>query len=991
MTNSIFPRITYDRCFRMLHKAQVGFEFHQRKARLFPYVGILTLLISGMLSAQTSGKISGVVTDAVTGEPLIGANIVVLGTSMGAATDIEGTFFMINIPAGKYDLQASMIGYDKMVQLGVIVNSGRTTTADFKIKPTTIEQEAVTVEATRPDVEPEKTSTSSIIRSEDVQQLAGMRDVGDVIGLAADVTDGHFRGGRSGEELYTLQGMGITNPLDNSTGLLPIMSAVEEVEVVTSGFGAQYGNAQSGVVNISMKEGKADKWHSYAEVNTTLPANRYFGGNPYSVSDNRYLQTMLNDTTWYNASTGKSNRIAMGVAANSLANDSVVQIAMARALWLQSKRYLNNTSYKNNLDYSVEFSTGGPIADNVRMFLALYSITSWPELIVEHPDVQQQIMGNIVADMGHNATLRFSAAYSQNNTNQFPNQNNVPIPGFYNYLWDDILSIQRQSITNQQAGIRFTQAVSQRTFYEVKLSTLQTRMRLGSTPFASDYVDSLRANILYWGTVMMQAAKNPPDGLNFGGGNTTFQDEKSQTVSLDASLTSQVTKSHLLDAGIQANYYTIDVNDRLSMGNNYPVYDIYSAHPLEASLFVQDKMEFEGMIANIGLRWDLWDENSYSASNLYAPYYQNPYSTDTTGKLTYLGSGALNQKVPIVGRLQPRIGISFPISVSTVFHLNYGSFMQRPAFQYLLDSRNTMYQINSPTPVNANRLGNPTLKPQITNSYDVGVMLGFGEGLTLDVSGYYKNVKDLIQQATFGTASGSLAYTTWINRDYANIRGFRLILNKRSGDLFGSVNYQYSYATGKSSTVGSSPPIFYYSVPVTDSKDILLDFDRTHNILINLGYATQEKWGFAIGKTYPLGDIVVSSNSFLRSGRPYTLYGSTGGVVINNMRSPWEYNTNLKISKRFRDFFGVTATLYMEVFNLFDNRIFNYNYVFQLTTAGEQNQNAVLYNTLPIDAQNGLRYLNDAKQNFAYLGLDKDFLLYSNQPRSFHLGFSIDF
>ena len=961
------------------------------KTKLTLYISALFIVALNTLFAQNGGKISGVITDAVTGEPLIGANIVVLGTSMGAASDLEGSYFILNIPAGKFDLQASMIGYDKMVQRGVIVNSGRTTTADFKINPTALEQEAVTVEATRPDVEPEKTSTSSIIRSEDVQQLAGMRSVGDVIGLAADVTDGHFRGGRSGEELYTLQGMGITNPLDNSTGLLPIMSAVEEVEVVTSGFGAQYGNAQSGVVNISMKEGKADKWHSYAEVNTSLPANRYFGGNPYSVSDNRYLQTMLNDTTWYNASTGKSNRIAMGVAANSLANDSVAQIAMARALWLQSKRYLNNTSYQNNLDYSVEFSTGGPIADNVKMFLALYNITSWPELIVEHPDVQQQIMGNIVADMGHNATLRFSAAYSQNNTNQFPNQNNVPIPGFYNYLWDDILSIQRQSITNQQAGIRFTQAVSQMTFYEVKLNTLLTRKRLGSTPFASDYPDSLRANILYWGTVMMQAAKNPPDGLNFGGGNTTFQDEKSQTVSLDASLTSQVTKSHLLDAGIQANYYTIDVNDRLSMGNNYPVYDIYSAYPLEASLYVQDKMEFEGMIANIGLRWDLWDENSNSASSLYAPYYQYPYSTDTTGKLTYLGPGALNQKVPIVGRLQPRIGISFPISVSTVFHLNYGSFMQRPAFQYLLDSRNTMYQTNSPTPVNANQLGNPTLKPQITNSYDLGVMLGFGEGLTLDVSGYYKNVKDLIQQATFGTASGSLSYTTWINRDYANIRGFRVILNKRSGDLFGSVNYQYSYATGKSSTVGSSPPIFYYSVPVTDSKDILLDFDRTHNILINLGYATPEKWGFAIGKIYPLSDIVLSSNSFLRSGRPYTLYGSTSEVVINNMRSPWEYNTNLKISKRFRDFFGVTATLYMEVFNLFDNRIFNYNYVFQLTTAGEQNQNAVLYNTLPIDAQNGLRYLNDAKQSFAYLGLDKDFLLYSNQPRSFHLGFSIDF
>ena len=216
------------------------------KTKLTLYISALFIVALNTLFAQNGGKISGVITDAVTGEPLIGANIVVLGTSMGAASDLEGSYFILNIPAGKFDLQASMIGYDKMVQRGVIVNSGRTTTADFKINPTALEQEAVTVEATRPDVEPEKTSTSSIIRSEDVQQLAGMRSVGDVIGLAADVTDGHFRGGRSGEELYTLQGMGITNPLDNSTGLLPIMSAVEEVEVVTSGFGAQYGNAQSG-------------------------------------------------------------------------------------------------------------------------------------------------------------------------------------------------------------------------------------------------------------------------------------------------------------------------------------------------------------------------------------------------------------------------------------------------------------------------------------------------------------------------------------------------------------------------------------------------------------------------------------------------------------------------------------------------------------------------------------------------------------------------
>ena len=179
---------------------------------------------------------------------------------MGATTDIDGSYFILNIVPDEYDVEASMIGYQKVLEHGVIINSDKTTTIDFSLTSTTLTQGVVEVVATRPDVQPEKTSTSEVVRTADVKEIAGMRDVTDVIGLAADVTDGHFRGGRTGEEYYTLQGMGIVNPFDATSAFIPILSAVEEVEVVTSGFGAQYGNAQSGVVNITMKEGKSDKW-----------------------------------------------------------------------------------------------------------------------------------------------------------------------------------------------------------------------------------------------------------------------------------------------------------------------------------------------------------------------------------------------------------------------------------------------------------------------------------------------------------------------------------------------------------------------------------------------------------------------------------------------------------------------------------------------------------------------------------------------------------
>ena len=249
-----------------------------------PAVLILPIIMAFPLHAQTSGKISGTITEAGTVEPLVGANVLIVGTTLGSATDAEGAYFILNVPPGKYEIQASMVGYQKTIQQGVVVNTGRTTELDFNLNSEVIEMGEVVIAATRPDVEKEKTSTSAIIRFDEVQSMPGIRDVSDVIGLAADVTDGHFRGGRSGEEYYTLQGMGIVNPLDNSSAFLPIMSAVEEVEVVTSGFGAQYGNAQSGVVNISMKEGKSDRWETRVETRGRAPGRKHFGPSVFDPS-----------------------------------------------------------------------------------------------------------------------------------------------------------------------------------------------------------------------------------------------------------------------------------------------------------------------------------------------------------------------------------------------------------------------------------------------------------------------------------------------------------------------------------------------------------------------------------------------------------------------------------------------------------------------------------------------------------------------------------
>jgi hypothetical protein len=142
-----------------------------------------------IVSAQTFGKIAGTVTDRK-GEPLPGANVFIEGTNMGAAADVDGVYYILNIPPGKYELRAVIVGYKPMKVVDVIVNGGRTTNINFEMQEEVLETDEVVVIAKRPEIERDKTSTSSIVRFDEVEQLPGIQDIGDVLNLTSDVVDG---------------------------------------------------------------------------------------------------------------------------------------------------------------------------------------------------------------------------------------------------------------------------------------------------------------------------------------------------------------------------------------------------------------------------------------------------------------------------------------------------------------------------------------------------------------------------------------------------------------------------------------------------------------------------------------------------------------------------------------------------------------------------------------------------------------------------------
>ncbi len=934
---------------------------------------VAALLLPASLAAAQTGKISGVVTDAASGEPMPGVNVVIAGTTTGSATDAEGRYFILNITPGSYALRASMVGYQTVEKQEVVVNLNRTTTVDFAMPFATFEGEEITVTAERPDVVRERTSSSEIVRMSDVESAPGVRDLSDVLALTADVVDGHFRGGRQGEELYNLSGMAIVNPLTNARAFVPIMSGVEEVEVITSGFSAQYGNAQSGVVNISMKEGNRERWEGHLEGRTRTPGYKHFGGSVFSVDANPYLQILDTPEEW--AGTDPvTDRVFYDLTYGFTTHypDSAVAASIAYGLWKQARRDLNR-EYDNTWDGSMDLSLGGPLSSHSRLFLAGRYENEWLALPTDTPDKVRQVMGNVVYELRPGLSLRFSGALDTRRGTDLNGLGSRSYSNFRYWMWDRLIGSSKYRDRSLQLGVRLAHTLSARTFYELKFNTLSTSYRLGADVLdpTGSRDDADAATWRYF---------NTPDFFRVGYTENDFVDEATRTYTVDGYITSQVTNNHMIMAGLQANRYDVDVQSRRNLSSAVQSdLEFYKAKPFEWALFFTDKMEFGGMIANVGLRLDGYDQNIDYYTDIFQPL-RNPGYDPTQPPVGENKprdpSLAARAKTDPVLYLQPRVGVSFPISVSTVFHLNYGSFLQRPSFERTIFTRVDRANLE---PI---RLGNPRLKPEKTQQYEVGLAQGLGEGFTLDLSGYYKDVKNLVELAYFQPSSLNLQpQETFINVDYADIRGFRISLNKRRGAVTGAVRYNYGIATGKNMATFDAPPVYFEneqdqpSTQLANLRDVLLDFDRTHNTVLQLAAHSPAKFGPRIAGFRPLGGIDLSLRSSVRSGRPYT-YNTEGLALRNNRRAPMEYNTDLKLTRRFKTP-TARGTVYAEVFNVFNQRLYDYDVVFR------NRENITKYE----EDRDALRYFD---QDVPFLA-DQSFLIYGNRPRSIFLGMTIDF
>lgn len=241
-------------------------------------------LLTSSVFTQTRSKIIGEVKDAQTGEKLIGVNVILVDTKLGAATDVNGKYFIINVPVGTYKVQASMIGYAKKTVTGVIVAGDRVTTVDFELTSDALVQQEVVVTAERNSLHREVSSTQLVVTDELISNSSGVREINALLEKQPGISSSRngfleIRGGSADQTGTMLNGLSYNNAaVGNSETIIPL-SAIEQVSVLSGGFNAEYGNFRSGVINVTTKSGSKDKYHGTISISQNVPHLKRFG--PY--------------------------------------------------------------------------------------------------------------------------------------------------------------------------------------------------------------------------------------------------------------------------------------------------------------------------------------------------------------------------------------------------------------------------------------------------------------------------------------------------------------------------------------------------------------------------------------------------------------------------------------------------------------------------------------------------------------------------------------
>ncbi len=895
----------------------------------------VAIFIGSVAWAGTTGQISGTVRDGKSGDPLGLVSVSIPELKRGAVTDAQGNFFIVNLPAGKYTVRSSLLGFVPQVRSEVQIFPDFVTKLDFTMESTVLQNvQEVEVKAERPLIQKDVTGTTRFLSGDEIrnQPLRGYQDavaqqagvVNFKLNIDNEANNGNtliIRGGRPNEVAYYVDGFSQQDPLTGNSTTQINSGAIEEVVVQSGGFNAEYGRINSGVVNVVTKEG----------------TERYFGS-VEGVSDLFSVGADRQDNNIYSLSLG-------GPLAPSLKN-VIFYFSGER----KYNRDRNPSSVTDEVVYSQE--PGTSYADGI---LPSNTSASWATV------------GKLTFKPSPLQTLRLGGTWNEEKWQQY--QNTYRFNLNHSPRYEDL---------NYSIYSTWNHSLNTRSYYEVKANYFLTERKRGDGVYFDDLESYARpsgnprfdtAEALFWfGPNDLDSDGNPTGEHVFD----DFLHRKSSYVGLALNYSNQMNKDFQLKAGGDFQKHTLryynhyfptqlygatgnpdnirdvdrygydalgnelDEGETFTDGNGNGSYDVGETFgdsngngifdndldkpkkPTVASLYLQGKYERLGLVLNTGLRWDYLTPNTKALRS-----ESLPLDPDGGPDSRLQDSDLEDSKV--YNRLSPRLGVGFPVSDQTLLHVNYGKFFQQPNLQDLYVSyaflehkiRTGGYFVG---------FGNPNLKPEETTAYELGITHTPTERSRIEATAYYKDVKDLVEITNIPSKPNT--FTSYRNRDYATIKGLDVAYTlRRVGLVSATASYSLSWAMGTGS-VSQTQRNIAWTASETPKLSSPLAFDQRHKLSMNFDFRYDKGQGPSWGSMKVLENTGLNVLVNASSGTPYTPTTVYNEVTLANVATqpigplnsrygPWTFQVDAKLSRAI-PIGRQSLDLYAWVLNIFD-------------------------------------------------------------------------
>lgn len=788
---------------------------------------ILFFLSSAQIHAGTTGLLKGAVIDQHTRKPLVGVNVIVVGTNFGAATDHEGKFVVYHIPAGVYQVKATMIGYQPYLIENVRIIMDLKTEINIELIETAVDLgKEVVITAKRPMIPKDITGTTHSVGSSKINELP-VDSYKDVVALQPGVTsDLHIRGGRATEVLYLVDGLPIQEAMEGGAGSEIPQASVAEMTVQTGGFNAEYGNAMSGIVNIVTKSGGSshEAWTRF-------------------VDDHIGIEKSNKRSEWELMLSGPVYREKIGY------------------FW-SSNIQVSDTRWWQDLDDYYD----SPMEKNINLMGKLnFSLTSNINLITQAIFFDWDIKP-------------------------------------YEYRWRyNLTGLPPQSKRSLRLSATFVHTLSPRVFYSLNFSRFQVQHQMGKgnkndveamQPFQYElpwYYFVFAGSRLWW--------QNATEISYLAKGDFTAQYHPISQFKMGFEFHYFDLENDLVKYEPQKSFWGKPLLDRELL--NFSSY--YHYRPYQGALFIQNKVDNDIVVMNLGLRYEFLNPRSQRPVVEWIPITSEDYEQEIQGWTP----------ASIKSQVSPRIGFSFPITKDDFFFINYGFFFQVPMFDYMFTGLN----FDLKKGIKA-LYGNPDLKPERTSAMELSYKRTFWDTWLVSFTYFHKDISGLVDTKTF-LASDSKAeddgYSQFVNLAGGSSHGFELLLEKKYGDyVSGELSYTHMSAKGLSSSIDQGINYFVWGFAVPN-EEFFLSWDQRQTFVGDVFVGIPEKYGMNLLWRW-------------HSPRPYTYFPSRTGYVAdlsfemkpNNARMRTVSYVDVKFFKNWTLAKNLSIQTYVDVRNFFD-------------------------------------------------------------------------